>query len=175
MVDALSQTGQNQSGKLLPLDAMEAGVTFWIVVIALAVAVGVVLAIRQAIQDTAEKQVGVQRFAGFVLRGSRISVGASAYDVTPDTHAEVVGAVQEGRRPTATRTVVGGAVAGPVGAIVGHAAQKKTRSSSALLVVNGDDWTHSVEIDPTGYSDAVRFAQAVNLAARTSKRADQNL
>jgi uncharacterized membrane protein len=143
--------------------------TFGVVIVLLAVAGGVVLFVRQAKTDVGEKQQGIQRFGGCVLAGDTIRVGVAAHAVTTSTHAEVLGGVHEGRRSTATRTVAGAAVVGPVGAIVGHAAKKKTRSSSAVLTINGDDWTHTVQVEPTGYAEAVRFAQAINLAARTNR------
>ena len=63
-------------------------------------------------------------------------------------HAEVIGSAQEGQRSTVTRTMAGAVAGGGVGAIVGHAAKKKTVASKAVLTINGHNWTHSEEVLP---------------------------
>jgi hypothetical protein len=140
------------------------------IVIGLAVLGGIAMAVAQVRRDAQERREGVARFGTLTLQGRKLEVRGVTRDVTKGTHAEVVGSVQEGRRSTATRTLAGGVAAGPVGALVGHAAKKKTRSSSAVLTIDGDDWTDSIPVGPTSYAEAVRFAQAINLAARSSKR-----
>jgi hypothetical protein len=143
---------------------------FGAIVIALAVVVGIAVAVAEARKHSAERREGITRFGTLTLQGRKLQVRGVTRDVTTATRAEVVGSVQEGRRSTATRTLAGGVAAGPVGALVGHAAKKKTRSSSAVLTIDGDDWADSIPVGPTSYAEAVRFAQAINLAARSSKR-----
>jgi hypothetical protein len=163
MVERLGQTGQNQSGNIR-------AVVLGVIVVLLAVGAGIAIAVSEIRKQSAERREGIERFGRFVLSDGAIHVGGVAHTVTGDTHAEVIGSVHEGRRSTATRTLAGGVVAGPVGALVGQSAKKKTRSSSAILTIDGDDWAESSQVAATSYADAVRFAQAVNLAARTARR-----
>jgi hypothetical protein len=145
-------------------------ITFVAIVFGLLLVAAAVLGIRSANNEARERQEGVWRFGSFVLDEGVIRFGVDSRPVTRSTHAEVAGSVTEGRRSTVTRTAAGGVVAGPVGALIGHAAKKKANTSSAVLTINGENWTRSVEVAPTQYRDAVRFAQAVNLAARRSSR-----
>jgi hypothetical protein len=160
MLGGLDQTGQNQSGNLRPVVVLGYLFAVGLVIVA-------VVTVRQlSKQHKADVASGVTRFGTLTLQGRTLRIRGASYTVTRGTHAEVVGNVSEARRSTATRTLAGGVVAGPVGAIVGHSAKKKTRSSSAILTIDGDEWTESVQVAATSYAEAVRFAQAVNLAAR---------
>lgn len=72
--------------------------------------------------------------------------------------------------PTLTRTIAGFAVTGtPIGA----ASWKK--SGSLFLLIDGRDWAELVELNPKKARDAQKFAQQVNLAARTMGRPDNPL
>jgi hypothetical protein len=137
-----------------------------VVILLGAVAVGIAWGISEMRKTASERTAGIYRFAICVLGEDEISVGFDTHRVTRDTHAEVVGSAQVGRRSTATRTAAGALVGGVPGALVGHAAKKKTQSSNAVLTIDGPDWTHTVPVPADRYSDAVQFAQRVNLAAR---------
>jgi hypothetical protein len=140
-------------------------------ILAIGIVIVAVLTVRHlSKQVKADRASGLTRFGTLTLQGHTLQIRGTSHDVTAGTHAEVVGSVQEGKRSTATRTLVGGVAAGPVGALVGHAAKKKTRSSSAILTVDGDDWAESIQVGPTSYAAAVRFAQSINLAARKTSR-----
>jgi uncharacterized protein YcfJ len=138
----------------------------WAVVLGILVLGTAVLATVVSLREHRE---GIRRFGSFSLKGDQIAVGSQWRDITRDTHAEVHGSVQQGRRSTVTRTAAGAVVGGVPGALVGHTAKKKTRNSSATLTVNGPDWTYTADVPADRYQEAVRFAQAVNLAARTSR------
>jgi hypothetical protein len=140
------------------------------IVVVLAVVAGLAIAIAEIRKQSAERRVGVVRFGACTVDGTVLTIGPRAHEITSATHAEVLGAAQEARRSTVTRTAVGAVVGGVPGALVGHAAKKKTRSSNAVLTIDGDDWTESLPVSASGYREAVRFAQAINLAARAGKR-----
>jgi hypothetical protein len=165
MLGWLDQTGQNQSGKI----ALALVVGSYIFLACFAVLVVAVSRhyIRQTRDDRAE---GITRFGSSTLQGKTLTIRGRNYDVTHGTTAEVVGAVERNRRSTVTRTVAGGVVAGPVGALAGHAAKKKAETSTAILAIDGKDWSESIPVGVDSYADAVRFAQAIKLAARTSTR-----
>lgn len=142
-------------------------------IIGVAFVVGVVLMVRHfAQQEKSDRAEGITRYGSSTLKGQTLTIRGVKRQVTSGTRAEVTGAVQEQRRSTVTRTLAGGAALGPVGAIAGHAAKKKTSTSNAMLTIDGDDWADSIPIGAKqyDYQAAVRFAQAVNLAARTSNR-----
>ena len=138
----------------------------------IAVIVGAfVLALRKARSD---REAGISRFGVGVLHGNELRLGGGSrqrtYVISVETHAEVIGSAQDARRSTVTRTLAGGVVAGPVGAIAGHAAKKKVKSTAAVLTINGEDWSESLPVPSSDYAQAVRFAQAINLAARTTQK-----
>src|SRR4051812_18469064 len=97
------------------------------VVLVLAALVGVAMAIIGVRKQAAERRAGISRFGTSVLEGRTLRIVGTEYNVTQATHAEVTGSVQEGRRSTATRTAAGAVVGGVPGALVGHAAKKKTQ------------------------------------------------
>jgi hypothetical protein len=140
------------------------------IIIVLAVVVGVAIGISEVRKQRVEQAEGIFRYGGCTLDGKTIVVGGEQHPITRETSAEVVGSVSQGRRSTATRTAAGAVVAGIPGALVGHAAKKKTRSSNAMLLLDGLDWSEMIPVGPTSYGEAVRFAQQVNLAARQSSR-----
>jgi|SRR5579871_2119970 len=140
------------------------------IVVVAAVVLAIAVAVSEGRKRAAEMAEGIYRFATCVLSPDTIRVAGREYPLTRQTSAEVVGSVAEGRRSTATRTAAGAVVAGVPGALVGHAAKKKTNSSSAMLLLNGTDWSETVSVTAKSYGDAVRFAQKVNLAARTSRK-----
>jgi hypothetical protein len=139
-----------------------------LVLVAVVVAAFVLL-LRKVRSD---RKAGIHRFGVGRLQGNELRLGGGSYRrtyvVTAGTRAEVVGSAQDARRSTVTRTLAGGVVAGPVGAIAGHAAKKKVTSTTAMLNIDGEDWTESLPVSSSDYALAVGFAQAINLAARKS-------
>ena len=160
MLCRINQMGQNQSGNILGVGA---GTYAFMAVLVIAV---VLTARHQFRQTQSDKKVAIVRYGSSTLQGQMLTIAGRIHRVTSGTRAEVVGMVEHGRRSTVTRTVAGGVVAGPVGALAGHAAKKKTATSNAILTIDGDDWAESIPVGTKSYPEAVAFAQAVNLAAR---------
>jgi hypothetical protein len=74
---------------------------------------------------------------------------------------------------SATRVGVGALIAGPVGALLGGMAKKKVDQRELYLVIEASTWADLVEVDPDrgrhAREFAREFAQAINLAARSSE------
>jgi Short C-terminal domain len=104
------------------------------------------------------------RFDGQALLVRRGLLDKKTYPV--DEH--VTAAVETGEalssRPTLTRTATGAVIAGPLGALLGATAWKKT--GSLFLVFEGRDWAELVELKPKKAASAQKLAQRVNLVAR---------
>jgi hypothetical protein len=64
-------------------------------------------------------------------------------------------------RMTATRVATGAALAGPVGALLGGMARKRS-GGEALLTVAGPDLLWSVKVEPEKMTNALRFVAKAN-------------
>lgn len=74
------------------------------------------------------------------------------------------------QRTSLTRIAVGGIVAGPIGAVVGAAAQKteqhKIDTREHYVMVTGSDWQEVVKLGPEPGEQARSLTQAINVAAK---------
>jgi hypothetical protein len=64
-----------------------------------------------------------------------------------EVRATVETAGEFGRRISATRTVGGGLLFGPLGAVAGAVAKKKTDDRQVFLLIEGPDFAWAVEVD----------------------------
>jgi hypothetical protein len=104
------------------------------------------------------------------LRTTTIKVGKQLRPLTPDLKAtvETEGNLATKSRVTLTRIGIGGAVAGPVGALLGAGIQKSQRDDvrGLYLLLEADSWAQVRKCNPDQGQQARDFAQKVNLAAR---------
>ncbi len=85
-----------------------------------------------------------------------------------DTTGTVVSTTTQ--RTSLTRIAVGGLVAGPIGAVVGAASQKKEQhevdTREHYVMVSGSDWQEVVKLGPEAGEQARALTQAINVAAK---------
>lgn len=114
----------------------------------------------------------VATFGSLVLYGSgevgRQKESGVGYDRVPveGVTAHVESGTQLEKRVTATRVVAGGALLGPLGAVAGALARKKSGGES-WLTLESDELFWSVEVDRGDEAKARMFAEKVNRAARS--------
>ena len=104
-------------------------------------------------------------FEGVRLQGDRISHRSQSQPVAGVT-AVVESAGELQRRATLTRTVAGGLVFGPAGAVVGALFKKKVDTRELYLLIDGERFAWAVKLNPKRGAAARRFAATVNTAAR---------
>lgn len=118
---------------------------------------------RKAERPTWDRKLA--KFEGVTLR--KRSIGRGLADTQPLTgvHASIESGEALSRRTTATRVVAGAVLAGPVGAVVGAVAKKKTGGDS-YLVITGPEFEWQIEVDRKHADKARQFAAQINTAAK---------
>ena len=121
---------------------------------------------------------GITLFQNRVVGSGRTLSLDSEISAKVETSGQVSYSVESsggGSRPTLTRIVLGAAVAGPLGAVVGGAAQKKKKIKSTTvqhddrtlrIIISSDEGIIDANINPTLESRAREFARNV-LNAKT--------
>lgn len=103
--------------------------------------------------------------AGLTLRDGKL-VYKSQFQPVHGASAHVSASGQIDRRATATRVIVGGALFGKTGAVVGALAKKKVDRRQLYLHINGERFTWAIPIDPDKERAAQTLAAKINTAAR---------
>jgi hypothetical protein len=113
--------------------------------------------------------------SSFVLFEDRILTPDGEHRLSPTVTASVdtAGNLATKSRSTLTRMAVGAMVAGPVGLVAGAAARKSKNvdTRELYLQLDGGDWATTLRCDPDDGEQVRRFAQEINVAARSAAQA----
>lgn len=105
------------------------------------------------------------QFAGVTLQGDTVSFKRESQPVN-GVQAVVETAGELRKRSTITRTLGGGVLFGPAGAVVGALFRKKKDARELYLLIDGPKYAWVVEVSPSKGAAARKFAAAVNTAAK---------
>lgn len=128
--------------------------------------------------STTQKAAKLDNVGGHVLYDDRIQTPEGTHPLGPAVTAMVdtAGNLATKSRSTLTRMGVGTLVAGPFGLVAGAVAKKSSKvdTRELYLLVDGGDWASMAQLNPDHGTQARRFAQAVNVAARQAESVTRN-
>lgn len=122
---------------------------------------------REALRAEMPRRQHRVKFAGVRVADGEISRGGESYPVA-GVEVSVETAGQIDRRLSLTRTAGGAVALGPLGAVLGAVARKKTDDRQVFLLVSGPDFAWSVEVPHKKLAAAHDFAAKVTALGRST-------